>query len=372
MVLDSDSEDEVVPPPKRARPTASATTASSASSAASTKPASPAKPTVVAATAASALPIDRKQLEKERLERQQQRQHKDLSSPIEPASFYSSGERAVAAETIPAAATQKPAPSTKKPDAAPSELPFAGGVVRKTWAGTGDPPAADEIAIEQILDKEALRLGVFSAFQYDYEFLFRRLPLHRFKTDCKIVLIMQGKDPIEKQMRLSQVGGLTGVNIVFPKMDGNVNCMHAKIMLLWQSRGGREWLRVAVGTGNMVDYDWGLMGGLMENMWWIIDLPKLETLNPEQTPFMREMLYFLGKMGVKDDVLAKIVEYDFSGTEGIGFVHTVGGTHFGEDAQRTGFCGLAETVKELGLSGGKGVELDYVVCQSPTCHSGLH
>jgi hypothetical protein len=45
-------------------------------------------------------------------------------------------------------------------------------------------------------------------------------------------------------------------------MDGQVNCMHSKLMLLFHP----EYLRIVVPSANMVPYDWGEQGGVMENV----------------------------------------------------------------------------------------------------------
>lgn len=45
-------------------------------------------------------------------------------------------------------------------------------------------------------------------------------------------------------------------------MEGQVNCMHSKLMLLFHP----EYLRIVVPSANMVPYDWGEQGGVMENV----------------------------------------------------------------------------------------------------------
>lgn len=44
-------------------------------------------------------------------------------------------------------------------------------------------------------------------------------------------------------------------------MDGQVNCMHSKLMLLFHP----NYLRIAVPSANLVPYDWGDVG-VMENV----------------------------------------------------------------------------------------------------------
>ena len=69
---------------------------------------------------------------------------------------------------------------------------------------------------------------------------------------------------IKKQKReLEQdVAGIPTLKLCFPRMDGQINCMHSKLMLLFYL----DYLRVAVPTANLVPYDWGECGGAMENV----------------------------------------------------------------------------------------------------------
>jgi hypothetical protein len=48
----------------------------------------------------------------------------------------------------------------------------------------------------------------------------------------------------------------------FPSMEGNINCMHSKLMLL----AHKSHLRIVVPSANLVPYDWGEAGGVMENV----------------------------------------------------------------------------------------------------------
>lgn len=45
-------------------------------------------------------------------------------------------------------------------------------------------------------------------------------------------------------------------------MDGQVNCMHSKLMLLFHP----NYLRIVIPSANLVPYDWGEAGGVMENV----------------------------------------------------------------------------------------------------------
>lgn len=52
------------------------------------------------------------------------------------------------------------------------------------------------------------------------------------------------------------------LRLCFPPMEAQVNCMHSKLMLLFHS----DYVRIVVPTANLTPYDWGEMGGIMENV----------------------------------------------------------------------------------------------------------
>ncbi|EZF98363.1 hypothetical protein H113_01832, partial [Trichophyton rubrum MR1459] len=123
---------------------------------------------------------------------------------------------------------------------------------------------------------------------------------------------------------------MSRIRLCFPPMDGEVNCMHSKLMLLFHANH----LRIVIPSANLDPYDWGEKGGVMENvskaksislyllllrsigyrfvspqltgtfvnlllfydfkMLFLIDLPRKanETVN-DTTPFRDELVYFL-------------------------------------------------------------------------------
>ena len=54
---------------------------------------------------------------------------------------------------------------------------------------------------------------------------------------------------------------MPNLRLCFPPMDGQINCMHSKLMLLFH----RDYLRIVVPTANLTTFDWG-ENGLMENV----------------------------------------------------------------------------------------------------------
>ena len=110
------------------------------------------------------LPMDRKAMEEERLKRVQsaaraaaaEKRIEKSVMPSEPASFYSTGDRAGAANR--AVKTPGRAPGLEKIQLKEEQEPermklkFPDGVVKKTWEG-GNGVKADEITIEDVLEK---------------------------------------------------------------------------------------------------------------------------------------------------------------------------------------------------------------------------
>ena len=172
---------------------------------------------------------------------------------------------------------------------------------------------------------------------------------------------MQAKDEATKQQYRRETASMSNLRLCFPSMDGQVNCMHSKLMLL--SHPG--YLRVAVPTANLVTYDWG-ESGEMENMVFLIDLPRLpgsrRTTKDPLTFFGRELIYFLEAMGLERSIIESVYNFDFTATKDIAFVHTIGGTHSGEGDpwRRTGYCGLGRAIDELHLATNEALHIDFV------------
>ena len=123
------------------------------------------------------------------------------------------------------------------------------------------------------------------------------------------------------------------------------------------------YLRIVVPTANLVPYDWG-ESGIMENSVFLVDLPRISQKNHtesrEPTIFQRELVYFLTAMGLEHSIVDSVSDFDFSGTKGLAFVHSIGGAHLGESWRRTGYCGLGRAVRELGLATDRSLCLDFV------------
>ena len=102
----------------------------------------------------------------------------------------------------------------------------------------------------------------------------------------------------------------------------------------------------------------------MENMIFLIDLPRLpegqRTTKEDMTSFGTELIYFLEAMGLEHSIIDSIYYFDYTATKDLAFIHSIGGEHSGESWQRTGYCGLGQAVKQLGLGTEKPLHIDCV------------
>jgi hypothetical protein len=108
----------------------------------------------------------------------------------------------------------------------------------------------------------------------------------------------------------------------------------------------------------------------MENSVFLIDLPRLEHTTVSDAgslpQFGRELYFFLQKMGCDEDILKGVLNFDFTNTKVLAFVHSVGASsHYGEDMERTGYVGLSKAIRELrspskcSLSSTSNLHIDY-------------
>ncbi|KAI9049476.1 hypothetical protein LZ554_006507 [Drepanopeziza brunnea f. sp. 'monogermtubi'] len=215
---------------------------------------------------------------------------------------------------------------------------YPDGVVKKTWV-YGMPRHGDDIKIEEVLQKNDLELAVLSAFQIEPEWVESKLNQH-----TKVIWVLQAKSEAERQNISSKAPA--NYRFCFPNMEGNINCMHSKLQLLAHSTH----LRVVVPSANLTSYDWGETG-IMENICFLIDLPRLPPGEKTVlTNFANELIYFVEKMGLDQKTATSLQNFDFSRTAHLAFVHSIGGSHSGSTWKRTGYCGLGTAIKKLGMA----------------------
>ncbi|KAM6515375.1 hypothetical protein FSOLCH5_009604 [Fusarium solani] len=285
------------------------------------------------------LSLDRKKMEQERLQRLAKRRRSPLDEDDDDVVEVPPPKRKTPVE-----------PSRSLPGPSPSP-PFPGGVVKRTWA-RGYPRTSEDIKIEEVFQKDRLELAVLSSYQWDDEWLLSKIDLRR----TKLLLVAYAAD--ESQKREMQSNTPPGIRFCFPAMNGP-GAMHSKLQLLKYP----DYLRVVVPTANLVPYDWGETG-VMENMVFLIDLPKLEaSVDHQPTHFSTELGRFLSETGVGAGMVSSLSNYDFSRTKHLGFVYTIPGGHVGDSLKRIGHCGLGNSVASLGLATDDPVEVD-IVCAS--------
>ena len=238
-----------------------------------------------------------------------------------------------------------------------ASLQYPTGVVKKTWA-FGFNRTGNDVKLEEVLEPRTLRTAVLSAFQWSPDWVLSKLKVPP-DGNTKCIFVMQAEgDALRQQMMRETEDKRAFLRLCLPPMDGQIHCMHSKLMLLFHA----EKLRVAIPTANLLNFDWGETG-VMENSVFMIDLPRLpdggKSEASELTPFAKEMLYYLEKQGLDEDVRSGVLKFDFSATQHMMFVHTAGGIYYGEEAERTGLLGLARAVRKLNLQTDHNLEMDF-------------
>lgn len=242
---------------------------------------------------------------------------------------------------------------------------FLDGVVKKTWAFGHE--REEDIKIEEVLQSTDLKLAVLSSFQWDVEWL-----LGKLKRSTLLIFVMQAKEDSTKRQYERETSTMPNLKLSFPPMVGQVQCMHSKLMLLSYS----SHLRIVIPTANLVPYDWGETG-VMENMVFLIDLPRLtedqDSARKTMTMFGQDLVYFLEAMGLDQKVIESIHKFDFSRTQNLAFVHTIGGAHSGtqEPWRRTGYCGLGRAVEKLGLKTSNALSIDFITSSVGSLNMGF-
>ena len=236
-------------------------------------------------------------------------------------------------------------------------LKYTTGIVKKSWA-FGFDRSDNDVKLEEVLEPATLRTAALSAFQWNTDWVLAKLKIPP-DGNTKCIFVMQAENNALKQEMLHQTEGMQSIlRLCFPPMDGQIHCMHSKLMLLFHP----EKLRIAIPTANLLNFDWGETG-VMENSVFMIDLPRLPDRGKsevsELTAFGKELLYYLEKQSLEADVRAGLLGFDFSATQGMMFVHTSGGIYYGEEAERTGVLGLARAVRHLNLQTDDNLEIDF-------------
>lgn len=196
------------------------------------------------------LGLDRKQMEQERLARK--RKAPSISPP--PPRKAAASDPPVASVPVRSATRQELQTTVISQASSGSNGTgpvFLTGTVKKTWA-FGHERKRDDIKLEEVLQKDDLNLAVLSSFQWDMDWLLAKIN----SRSTQITLVMQAKDQATQQQYRRETAAMSNLRLCFPSMEGQISCMHSKLMLLSHP----SHLRVAVPTANLVSYDWGETG----------------------------------------------------------------------------------------------------------------
>ncbi|KAF7558631.1 hypothetical protein G7046_g5516 [Stylonectria norvegica] len=320
---------------------------------ASPKPSSSARQEQEAATntkntAFGSMMLDRKEMEQARLQRLGKRPR--AASDDDVMEVPPPKRKAPQQVSVPVSST--PASSASPP-------PFPNGVVKRTWA-LGYPRTSEDIKIEEVFQKDKLQLAVLSSFQWDDEWMMSKLDMRRTKL---ILLAFAANEAQKTEMRANVP---PSIRFCFPAMKGP-GSMHSKLQLLKYA----DYLRVVIPTGNLVPYDWGETG-VMENMVFLVDLPRLSnSVEHQPTAFSQELGRFLGATGVEQTLVDSLTQYDFSRTSHLRLVYSIPGGHMDEMREHIGYCGLGTSVASLGLATRDGVQVDLACASLGAINSDL-
>ena len=220
-----------------------------------------------------------------------------------------------------------------------SGIQYPQGTIKRTWAYKH--PRTNDIRIEEVLQASTLNIAVFSSFQWEDQWLVGQ-PDSNDPTTCnwlhgkldprkvKQIWVIGKKGEQAQKLWTKDVSSacIPQFKSIFAPMDGQIQSMHGKYMLLFHEAH----LRVVIPTANMVRTDWGETGragqaAVMENSVFLVDLPRRGEgdvgRREELTAFGREMVEFLEAQGLGRNVVEGVLKFDFSETEHLAFVHSM-------------------------------------------------
>lgn len=256
--------------------------------------------------------LDRKTMEQERLARlgKRKRSHSPDQSSKQPSKASTS--------------TRTEASSLGLRPQADSILQYPTGTIKRTFATKF--PRTDDITIDELLQASEVNIAVISSFQWDAEWLGRKLRHNKVKQIW--VMNAKGVDTQERWRQDLANCGIPNLAIHFPPMDGYIGSAHSKYMLLFSEKK----LRVVVTTANMEREYWGEVNnnwqpGVMENSVFVIDLPRradgVVGSKADLTSFGQELVHFLEAQKLKPNVIEGVLKFDFSRTGHLAFVHSM-------------------------------------------------
>lgn len=254
---------------------------------------------------------NRKVMEEERLARLEKRKRKRSPAPDQP----------LKQTKAPAVIESKPA---NLHSCSNHLLQYPTGAVKRTFATRFS--RSDDITIDELLQAPLVNIAVISSFQWDAEWLGRKLSHNKVKQIW--VMNARGADTQARWRQELAECGIPNLIIHFPPTSPGVGNAHSKFMLLFSESK----LRVVVSTANMEREYWGEVGndwqaGVLENTVFVIDLPRRANdvvgINKDLTPFGTELVRFLEAQRLDPKVVDGVLKFDFSQTGHVGFVHSM-------------------------------------------------
>ncbi|CAG8738169.1 8605_t:CDS:2, partial [Ambispora leptoticha] len=228
---------------------------------------------------------DRKEMERERLERAQKRRaNNPLAYTADKKTKIENGRIVQVSDNA---------------------LKYANGALKLTYIPNF---RGDYVKFEDLIEKSKVKRAFLSCFVVSLDWVQQNFP-----SQARIVLAKQRDYSAQKP------GVYTTIfdNIVLvnpPMLNSEFGCFHAKIMLLYYD----NWMRVVITSANLIPMDWEQM----ENVVFVQDFPLLETPASDisqQPEFAQDLSAFVLAMRVKDSqdkvliqVTDKLCHYDFS------------------------------------------------------------
>ncbi|KAH6625205.1 tyrosyl-DNA phosphodiesterase domain-containing protein [Boeremia exigua] len=303
---------------------------------------------VLQTLAGNSFVMDRKSMESERLKRLAERKRKRSSSLDQPSRQLQEAQ-APAKLHCPSGSHQRSNES----------LQYPRGTIKRTFAAK--LPRTDDLTIDELLQASIVSIAVISSFQWDAEWLGRKLSHNKIKQHW----VMNARDA-ETQARwrrdLAECG-IPNLRIHFPPMNTVVGNAHSKYMLLVSENK----MRVVISTANMEREYWGEVGndwqtGVLENSIFVIDLPRRADAAvgsmEDLTPFGKELVHFLQAQQLDPLIIKGVLKFDFSQTANLAFVHSIACSS-DVSTHPTGLPGLAKAIQDLKLDQVRVIELDY-------------
>lgn len=268
---------------------------------------------VSASVTSNTFAMNRKVMEEKRLKRLEERKRKRTRSADRPSKQVA-----------------KPQASDVLEDSAKSQrqtdevLQYPKGAVKRTSA-IGFP-RTDDITIDELLEAPIVNIAVISSFQWDAEWLSRKLSHIKVKQHW----VMNARDA-ETQARWRQElaeCGIPNLRIHFPPMNPAVGNAHSKYMLLVSEKK----LRVVITSANMEPVYWGealnhWQPAVLENSVFIVDCPRRTDgavgSMKDLTPFGKELVHFLEAQQLDQLIIKGVLKFDFTETAHLAFVHSM-------------------------------------------------